>query len=36
MKKEIQLTVEEVWTILNNGKLELEDYSIKLKGGPTQ
>lgn len=31
MKTEIELTIEQVWIILNGSKLELEEYVIKLK-----
>lgn len=31
MKETIKLTIDEIWTVLNNGKCETEDYIIELK-----
>jgi len=30
-KINIELSIDEFWTILNNGKVEIEGYTIKLK-----
>ena len=30
-KINIELSIDEVWTLLNNGKLETKEYNLKLK-----